>query len=158
MRFDVNGRPELRLNGIFTINNRGTWTPACTNTTETQDHAIVAAYLCDYMGYNDYEKYKIRNLTDLINIPAITQSNNERYTHININTQAHDDCSVMYLRCANSAAHTKQHMYKHDIQEELYMTPWNAAIFLDGRYKCTGVLFNDSWILTSTRCFNETLK
>lgn len=36
--------------------------------------------------------------------------------------------------------------------KELFMSPWNAAIFVDGVYKCSGTLIDLQWVTTSRKC------
>lgn len=156
---DVDYRPELQASGLVTVNYQNSWKTVCINQTENEYYAIIAAYICDYLGFSDYYKYNTINPDKVIFLRNRNFDSEAAPRAMEI-SKADKECSSLYVKCSSALTHSKINHFVNDDenQEQLFMTPWNAAIYSDGEYKCTGILLNASWVLTSVQCFSGTLK
>lgn len=81
------------------------------------------------------------------------------YEYSSIHSLATDDeprCTALYLRCITTI-HTVPLTFRVkgniiDDSEDTFLWPWHAAIFVDGRYRCSAVLLEPNWLLTSFYC------
>lgn len=158
---DVDYRPELQASGIITVNYQNSWKAPCINEIQNENQSIIATYFCNYLGFSDYYKYKTVNRDRAIILPK-KNVHSKRSSHATESLQMDNrtECSALYVKCSGDLTHSKiNHFVNNDEnQEQLFMTPWNAVIYSDGEYKCTGVLLNASWVLTSVQCFSGALK
>lgn len=155
MTLDADGRPELRKSGIVVSNFRGGWNVACNAQQEFEKQAQIAAYVCDYLSFNDYYKFKVFPSSKLRRKPLASLSNHSNPVAVKMS----DNCSLLYVKCSDDITHPKMsHFVGNEAEaEQQFYTPWNAAIFVDGVYQCTGVLIGPSWAITSSKCFHQTL-
>ncbi|XP_068631440.1 serine protease nudel [Battus philenor] len=71
-------------------------------------------------------------------------------------------CMTIYVYCDQSLFtdfHLPHHHYM-DLKKEHTLTnmwPWIAKVYVDGRYRCTGVLIDLSWVIVSSSCLWDTL-
>lgn len=68
-------------------------------------------------------------------------------------------CSALYVKCSNSFYDNKnvQRIHnKHEMGEntprDVILSPWNAEIYTDGIYRCSGILISLDWIVSATKC------
>lgn len=153
---DVDLRPELRSSGIVASNYRGNWRLTCTNQQENDKQARIAAYICSYLGFNDYHKYKTFPRNRLRNKTLTILNNASSFVEV----KSTENCSLFYVKCSQEITHPKMQHYVADeeLLEEQFYTPWNAAVHVDGNYQCVGVLIELSWVLTSSHCFEDKLQ
>lgn len=156
IELDADLRPELKSSGIVASNYRGTWRVTCTNQQESDTQARIAAYICNYLGFNDYYKYKTFPGHRLRN-KMLTLSNNAS-TFVEVESK--DNCSLFYVKCSREITHARIQHFVGDEErlEEQFYSPWNAAIYVDGSHRCVGVLIDLSWVLTSSHCFQHKLQ
>lgn len=72
------------------------------------------------------------------------------------------ECSALYVKCSNSyydrsnieKIHSKHEMGENTPQDVI-LSPWNAYIYADGVYKCTGILIGLEWVITSKECVKD---
>lgn len=70
-------------------------------------------------------------------------------------------CKSLYVICDRSLYTdfntTNKLSFTKGIAERFnYMWPWIAKVFIEGEYKCTGVLVDLSWVIVSQSCLWET--
>lgn len=71
-------------------------------------------------------------------------------------------CMSLYVFC-ESALFTdfdnpQEKIVRRDTEVgSTYMWPWVAKIFIDGVYKCSGVLIDPSWVLVSHSCLRDSM-
>lgn len=71
-----------------------------------------------------------------------------------------DTCQALYVKCTNSIYDSKKILEKvqnkHEIGEntkqDIIHSPWNADIYSDGNYTCSGILISLEWIVVSEKC------
>lgn len=153
---DADERPELRSSGIVASNFRGTWRVTCTNQKERDKQAVAAAYICSYLGFNDYYKYKMFPRSKLRGKELPLFNNHSTF----VGVKSMKNCSLLYVKCSHEITHPKMQRFVNDegkLEEQFY-SPWNAAIYVNGIYQCVGTLFDLSWVLASAHCFQHKLK
>lgn len=153
---DVDNRPELRSSGIVASNYRGTWRVTCTSQNESEKQARTAAFMCSYLGFNDYNKFKIFPNNRLRSTILKPLNNHSHFIHIN----GKENCTLFYVKCSREITHPKmEHFFiPEGTLEEQFYTPWIARIHVNGIYQCAGVLIDLSWVLTSSDCFKDKLQ
>lgn len=75
--------------------------------------------------------------------PSATSLNNDDKT-----------CTGLYIRCRpvlNGSLST--HLTVDEATgSRVYLWPWLAAIFVDGGYRCSAILLDRDWLLSSAKC------
>lgn len=153
---DADQRPELRSSGIVASNFRGSWRVPCTSSQEIDSQAHIAAYICSYLGFKDYYKYKMFPRNRLRHKILTPSSNYSTFSE----TRGTQNCSLFYVKCSDAVTHPKMSYFLTDeerLEQQVY-SPWNAAIYVDGKHQCVGVLIGFSWVLTTTNCFRQELQ
>ncbi|GJQ72842.1 hypothetical protein Trydic_g1491 [Trypoxylus dichotomus] len=145
---DPDLRPHFNTKGIIAFYFEESWWPMCfKNWTDIKPK--VASELCLSLGFSDYEAYfdvKVDNHPLRIMIgdggPDPIAYRSDENSEI---------CNGLYIECSNASI-IEWHSEMQN-KENVHMPLWNAAIFVDGKYKCTGALLNMIWVLTSFNCF-----
>lgn len=99
-------------------------------------------FLLPSLGFEEYMGYQERLIKDKP-FNAV-EDNSENKT-----------CNGLYIKCSNISLDSSIHSVHldNDTDEvELYTSPWNAAIYSDGIYRCMGAILNSRWIVTSFHC------
>lgn len=129
----------------------------CANWTNIEP--FIASDFCLSLGFIDYKKYQQLSAYDrqlYVSVAGSNSTRDDQKSDLN-----RDKCSALYVKCSNistDSMHQIGYENKLEAANELYMMPWNAAIYADGEYKCTGITLNFNWILTSVNCFQGILK
>lgn len=76
-------------------------------------------------------------------VPNVTKTCKSLYVYCDRSLYTNFDVSQNLIY--NRAADTPQNVTTH-------MWPWIAKIYLEGHYKCTGILVDSSWVLVSHAC------
>lgn len=81
-------------------------------------------------------------------VPNVTKTCKSLYVYCERSLYTNFDVSpnVIYNRAVESIQDGTTHMW-----------PWIAKIFVDGYYKCTGILVDFSWVLVSQACLWDSL-
>lgn len=69
-------------------------------------------------------------------------------------------CMTVYVYCDQSLFtnfNSNHALEKLTEQNTTHMWPWIAKIYIDGTYKCTGVLVDPSWVVISDSCLWNTM-
>ncbi|KRT85615.1 lipoprotein receptor [Oryctes borbonicus] len=108
---------------------------------------IIASELCLSLGLSEYESY---SEVEVYRHPLRTIIDDGRQTPtVDRNSEDAEGCNGLYIKCSNISIVK----WYSDIPNKGDTSPWDAAIFVDGEYKCTGALLNMKWVLTSFNCF-----
>lgn len=145
------------MKGIISINNNGSWNALCANWTGIEPSA--AADVCLSLGFTDYKKFQQLSVNSRllkVRIGGIDSVHDNEKIVLN-----QDKCDALYVKCSDTTmdlTHQIGTENKFTTTRNLYNMPWNAAIYVDGKYKCIGIILKFNWILTSAACFNETTR
>lgn len=157
IRYDKDDRPELRRKGIISVSHAGIWYPMCKS--DWYDIAPdVADDMCIYLGFGGYQKY-YQTFTIQESIRQISMD-----THPITNPKTNDTCRALYVKCTNSLSDHESIRRGHAAHQtgvntfkEVLISPWNAAIFVNGYYTCSGTLVDKDWVITSRICLDDIL-
>lgn len=158
MELDEDLRPFIRVDGIAVFNGNGAWRPLCANW--TQQGPSIAADICLSMGFGDYKNFFQLPVYNKQLAVKIKGDKNDVTATMDPNKE-YGKCNALYVKCSNKSFDlTYQTMQetKFNAANELYAAPWNAAIYANGEYKCTGILLNFRWVLTTVNCFQDILR
>ncbi|XP_044258893.1 serine protease nudel-like [Tribolium madens] len=151
---DSDLRPKQSMKGIITINRFGVWRPLCTNAS-IDNAASIAANVCNLLGFEEYTAFHKLSVADKpLNV---TIDGFERY-HSSLDELP--VCGGLFVGCLNVSLEDNVHELHQDnitSQVELYTSPWNAVIYSDGKFSCTGTILNPHWIITAKACFPKQL-
>lgn len=112
----------------------------------TDIHSTIANELCLSLGFTDTEHYFE---LEIKNLPLRIVVNQEKEDDSIENSGSGELCDGLYVECSNVSMRS----WHPKIENNGNIFPWDVAIFVDGDYKCTGILLNIKWILTSYNCF-----
>lgn len=149
VEIDEDFRPIIKTEGIITVNKNGSWAPLCANWTSREP--TIATDLCLSMGFSEYKNFLQTYITsrDLgISIKGINSPVSTR------NATGNETCAALYVKCSSEHVHLTWHkmqIFENEKDNDFSISPWNAAIYIDGSYKCSGVLLSSNYILASSR-------
>jgi hypothetical protein len=75
-----------------------------------------------------------------------------------------DDCVALYIKCRpkiyDDDYDLANDIFEYDnnekssfmMMEDMHLLPWFGKIYINGMYKCSGVLVHESWILVENKC------
>lgn len=65
-----------------------------------------------------------------------------------------ETCTTLYIRCRPVLSSSADSYLIVDPRtgDHVYQWPWLAAIFVDGRYRCSALLLEPDWLLSSSSC------
>ncbi|XP_046741125.1 serine protease nudel [Diprion similis] len=157
---DIDGLPHHKREGILTSYQNGEWVPFCIDTI-SEKPAILSKRMCSYFGFGACESFNETRMQNApLGVKASTALNLLPYEYSTPNTMSMEEpqCTVLYLRCLPTI-HSIPLTYRlkgiNDQEEDTYLWPWHAAVFIDGRYQCSAVLLEPSWLLTSGYCAKD---
>ncbi|KAI4459783.1 low-density lipoprotein receptor-related [Holotrichia oblita] len=145
VRLDTDFRPHLNSKGIISFYYQDSWWPMC-GENWTDIHSTIATELCWSLGFADSELY---SEVEIKNHPLRIVVNQETEDVSMENADSTEVCNGLYVECSNVSMRN----WYPKIGNNENILPWDVAIFVDGDYKCTGVLLNMKWVLTSYNCF-----
>ncbi|CAH0605816.1 unnamed protein product [Chrysodeixis includens] len=143
MSLNLDGRPTIHLEGYLTKRHLNDWHVVCdpTLTLEQQDQA--ATHICRYLGFrqemgeNNTARHTIIDDPQVIKekcVPNITKTCKSLYVYCDHTLFTNFDGSENAFKRASQPA--TEHVW-----------PWIAKVFIEGDYRCTGVLVDLSWVL-----------
>ncbi|XP_046613613.1 serine protease nudel isoform X1 [Neodiprion virginianus] len=154
---DIDGLPHHKREGILTLYQDREWVPFCIDTI-TEKPAALAKQMCSYFGFGACESFNETRMQNApLEVKASTAMNLVPYEYSTpyILSMEEPQCTVLYLRCLPTI-HSISMTYRlkgiDGQEEDTYLWPWHAAVFADGRYQCSAVLLEPSWLLTSRYC------
>ncbi|XP_017777496.1 PREDICTED: serine protease nudel-like [Nicrophorus vespilloides] len=154
MVLDADLRPELNIKGVLAFNRVGNWTPVCGNFTGIEGR--IAADVCVTLGFADYDKYLQMVVAD--GPLPIAGAGERPETEATANSTT--SCTGLYVKCSNVTISANEIGTEDqlNVANDIHNSPWNAAVYANGDYKCTGAVLDIDWILTSVNCFPGILK
>lgn len=69
-------------------------------------------------------------------------------------------CKSLYIVCDHSlftGSEELNSVFLRNIDTAIHMWPWVAKVFIEGEYRCTGVLIDLSWVLVSESCLWDSM-
>lgn len=154
VQYDEELQPILNMEGIISINNNGSWRALCANWSGIEPST--ASDVCLSLGFIDYKKFQQSSVNNQLLNTSVIGLNSVRDNKKTVLNQ--DKCDALYVKCSNTTVDLTHQIgteSKFMATHNLYTLPWNAAIYVDGKYECIGVILNSNWILTSAHCFND---
>ncbi|XP_012251446.2 serine protease nudel [Athalia rosae] len=158
---DLDGIPHHNTEGILSSYEGGKWMPFCIDGREDKP-ATLGKQMCSYFGFGACESFnetRVQNAS--LEVLSSTVSDVIPYEYSTLFSLTTDDephCTALYLRCLPTI-HTVPLTFRikstDGDEEDDFLWPWNAAVFVDGRYACSGVLLEPSWVLTSSYCVDD---
>ncbi|CAH2232285.1 jg25452 [Pararge aegeria aegeria] len=189
---DLNGRPEVNLEGFITKKHENNWQIVCEKDMQIETQEETAIHICRYLGFSSANRYLMKyiNMQDnLVNnvgdnkknkrdidvkIPVhfSFQSENNNHSLRNIIIEKPEiikeecvpnitrTCMTLYVFCDHSLFthfNPTQDLRTSKNMEEIstFMWPWVAKLYVDGKFMCTGVLVDLSWVLISHNCLQS---
>lgn len=146
LTLDADFRPISNRKGIVAFHRLGNWWPLC-GTNWTHSGSEIAAEVCLYSGFSDYEYYTQVTIANRPLKTVLEFDVRDGATESKHNDIKSAKCKVLYVKCSNTTAVRE---YEDNSKAG---APWDVAIYVEGEYKCIGTLLEDNWILTSSDCF-----
>ncbi|CAG9768789.1 unnamed protein product [Ceutorhynchus assimilis] len=150
---DKDNRPMFKSRGIATINHEGQWKPFCLNKTSQfiGNEPALGTIFCNLLGFDDYltyNRYRIEDVTINSSYSMISGKVVQDYE----SKHCENCCDGLYISCSNTSTSTTLQHESLKEAKELYFSPWMAAIYFNGQYKCMGTVLDKLWIVTSNNC------
>ncbi|KAF5307276.1 hypothetical protein FQR65_LT06992 [Abscondita terminalis] len=151
LKVDEDFRPYINKSGVVTINQNGTWRVFCSNWTGNK--ADVAADICFFLGFSDYVNFFVGHFN---NSPLKLEYNYSLLEQtITTNNTRIENCVGLFVKCS-TRIDVKHHFHENHVTNILKVeTPWNAKIYAEGVFMCTGTLMEPDWVLTAGECFGH---
>uniref|UniRef100_A0A0C9QGD9 Acrosin n=1 Tax=Fopius arisanus TaxID=64838 RepID=A0A0C9QGD9_9HYME len=157
--FDLENRTYLNQEGVITRISDGVWKPIC-STYDAQASSLLANQICFYLGLKGH--HTVRNVTVENHSLMPVHSTPGRllpykYTQeLIVSNNDSNTCQGLWVKCqtvlsSTVESHRLEHVRNNPVNTS-YLFPWEAAVFINGRYYCPGVLLEPDWVLTSYRC------
>ncbi|CAH1999694.1 unnamed protein product [Acanthoscelides obtectus] len=141
---DANVRPELSTSGILTINHLGTWKALCTNRSTVLPS--LASTTCTSVGFEDYVSFHVLHVPDIpLEVSVLNVVRTSSDTLQSEDTTIPGNCSALYVKCSDVFLAESDSSVKYEL-------PWNAIIYIDGKYRCMGTIVGPSSIITHLDC------
>lgn len=161
INIDHDQRPQLNTEGVITSFNKGSWIPSCYNVNETEiiENADIT---CLYLGLKSHEDFKIINVLNSSLEERQWPFKNNTYDKSNHSETLEDinnsnTCQGLWIKCKPIlSSNLKVHKIKNPFTNESeYILPWEGVIFVDGIKRCSAILLQDDWLLTSNQCTDD---
>ena len=166
---DKTAVPIFRTFGRVVHYVRKQWRPMCFNSPQ-ENQMLTATKICHSLGFLNFENitssrivdkplsvqmYKSKRVPYIFFLHNITPSwdpSRERHAIEAREARApwYKNCTSLTVTCTNVTIGTGYG--KFGPSENRQVPPWIAAIYIDGIFRCTGVLITTEWILTSKMC------
>ncbi|XP_057339605.1 serine protease nudel [Microplitis mediator] len=169
IELDVDGTSVLRHSGVLSINLNNIWSVMCippSNSDESERN--IANKYCGFIGFHKYKSMtRHRYYKKILEEQYVDERSPRQFdaAFINNSLRIEDSsevngaalCNVSYLECElNFNRPVFQYLYRsYMINNETYLVPWEAAMFVDGKYHCPALLLDTVWALTPTRCIEN---
>ncbi|XP_034949876.1 serine protease nudel isoform X2 [Chelonus insularis] len=158
---DFNGYSTLKYKGIVTNLTNQEWRPVCydIHNTELKNKNYLDSF-CQHLGFREHKAFNLRQIKhsplkvesklryadDFVDELALQITNSE--------TNKEELCYGLNIQCELVFNHSVETFAIKDAisQNQTYLWPWEAAIFVDGHYHCPAILLNYDWALSSSRC------
>ncbi|XP_064071521.1 serine protease nudel isoform X2 [Vanessa tameamea] len=188
--FDLNGRPEVTLEGYLTKKHDGNWQIVCEDDVSIHEQEEAASHICRYLGFSSANRFMIKYINlkgDLDNskernknkrdidlkVPvsfAYKASNDSQLNNYIIKNpevikeecvpNITKTCMALFIYCDHSlyTNFEKNQELGHNnetnsVSNDLW--PWIAKLYINGKYKCMGVLVDLSWVLMGNSCLKS---
>nr|KAF7429288.1 hypothetical protein H0235_005686 [Vespula pensylvanica] len=161
VNMDNDGRPILNIEGVLTRNQNKKWYPTCHHpiTVRNQSSSIfIANNMCEYFGFqniNKVEEVPVLNMN--LELKYINGTNTTYYqsmpTYV-APSEVLSTCLGLYIHCrpVPSSSANVHLLVDPKTGSRTYIWPWLAAIFVDGLYRCSAILLEPNWLLSSSTC------
>lgn len=150
----VDSRPVLSTDGFVSFFHNGTWEIVCGhwNTTEGAQYAT---QICIYLGFHDYKNfYKV-------SVPnkSLTVIQNGKLFVSSETAVPSTKCNGIKVGCADTIdiSHETNFVLKQSF-DHFEFIPWNAEIYINGKYECSGALLEKNWVVTTKTCFRSNFR
>ncbi|XP_066591634.1 serine protease nudel [Prorops nasuta] len=158
---DNEDRPILNMAGVLSAYFDKEWRLTCiperAESNETLRNGI-GRFICNYLGFASLMGTQLIPLkgTGLAS-RSWKKDKAARFekppSNVALSEQA-KTCSGVYIRCRPVlGSEVRAHLIDDPrTGSKTYLWPWLGAIFVDGLYRCTAVLLEHDWLLSSSRC------
>lgn len=125
----------------------------CANWTSREP--AIASDICLSMGFSHYKNFLqtfINSRLLDVRVKGISNSVSAR------NATDNETCLALYVKCSTEHLHlTWQKIQRFEQQQDIdvSISPWNAAIYINGSYKCVGILLSSDLVLISFTSFGN---
>ncbi|XP_077288082.1 serine protease nudel [Arctopsyche grandis] len=170
MQFDKDTRPHLNSEGIVSLRTKNTWSTVCEEHWTNEKKIEISNKICSYLGFGGVIDFKEVD-------PSLESSNHRNQTEAhNFSFRNHassvsemilpQNCKALYVRCmVKHIGNVESHLAPVDLfdidvttlsmeYQDMYLWPWIGQVYVEGRYKCLGVLVHLSWILVENNCWH----
>ncbi|XP_023245214.1 serine protease nudel-like [Copidosoma floridanum] len=181
VNLDLDDRPHLNAEGVLTSYQNGSWRATCLKPEARNDsgRSIVGLAICHKLGFSNtevgpaeglpYDFYSgVKGVDSMKEIVVRTSKMSERSAR-NGSSVAYEyppqytapaesdwTCFGVYIRCKPILNST---MSNFEVvksggngPEKTYAWPWEASVFVDGRYRCSALLLEEDLLLGPAKC------
>ncbi|XP_015184626.1 PREDICTED: serine protease nudel-like [Polistes dominula] len=161
VNLDNDGIPILNVKGVLTRIQYGTWYPSCHNPVKTQNLStsiLIADNTCKYLGFTKYDKIEEVTVFEIgIDTKIINGTDESYYWPMPVYhapSKVLPTCQGFNIGCrpvpnTNINVHT---IIDPVTGNRTFIWPWLATIFVDGSYRCSAILLDTNWLLSSSAC------
>ncbi|XP_011256317.2 serine protease nudel isoform X3 [Camponotus floridanus] len=155
----------LNMEGLLSRYYDGTWHVQCleaeilANNTVT---SMIGQNLCEYLGFANPQSMDkvVANKTVLETRFWRKSDNITSYEpspgHVAA-SEENETCTTLRIRCRQvlSSSVDSHLIVDPRTGNRTYLWPWLAAIFVDGHYRCSALLVEPDWLLSSSSCTKD---
>ncbi|CAK9811280.1 Serine protease nudel [Anthophora plagiata] len=154
---DADERPFLNMQGVLTRYFRGKWQPTCHRPRMHRNQStatLIGQNMCEYFGFANLESSES---VAVKNSEVETIEWHRRDSSAASLNEKDETCPGLYIRCTPvlSGSVSAHLVIDTNTGKRDYLWPWLAAIFVDGRYRCSALLLDHNWLLSTAKCIEN---
>ncbi|XP_050451697.1 serine protease nudel-like isoform X3 [Cataglyphis hispanica] len=158
---DSDDQTVLNIEGLFSRHYNGAWHVQCLEAEMLDNNtvtSILGRNLCEYLGFANVQSMRkvVANKT-MLETKFWRRWDNITSYESSPSSEEDEICMTLRIRCRqvlSSSADTHL-IVDPRTGNYTYLWPWLAAIFVDGRYRCSALLLEPDWLLSSSSCTKD---
>ncbi|XP_035725274.1 serine protease nudel-like isoform X2 [Vespa mandarinia] len=164
VNMDIDGRPILNIEGVLTRNQDEKWHPTCHHSVKILNQSstvIIANNMCEYFGFENVDKVEEVPVLNMdLELKDINGTNTTYYQSMPTYVAPSEElstCLGLYIHCRPvlSSSANVHLLVDPKTGSRTYIWPWLAAVFVDGLYRCSAILLEPNWLLSSSTCIKN---
>ncbi|XP_029664997.1 serine protease nudel-like [Formica exsecta] len=158
---DSDDQTVLNREGLLSRYYNGAWHVQCLEAEILDNNTVTSTIgrnLCEYLGFaNVQSTHKVVANKTMLETRSWRRWDNITSYESSSSSEEDGTCTTLQIRCRqvlSSSADTHL-IVDPRTGNYTYLWPWLAAIFVDGRYRCSALLLEPNWLLSSSSCTKD---
>ncbi|XP_020300166.1 serine protease nudel-like [Pseudomyrmex gracilis] len=152
----------LNTDGLLSQYYKETWKTICVPPDVLSNNSLVSSIgqnICEYLGFMSAQSvYTVPVNKTMLKTRSWKKDNATSHHEPSPSNVAENvTCTALRIRCRPvlSSSVDTHLIVDHRARNHTYLWPWLAAIFVDGHYRCSALLLEPDWLLSSSKCTED---